>query len=78
MESDRIPGNSYRFRNWVIARSIRDNTIILEVVIPEFRELVESIPESVEVIFDPIPEFRELMELILGAELVLGMCNIAE
>ncbi len=46
--------------------------------IPEFRELVESIPESVEVKFDPIPEFRESMELIPGAELIPGMCNIAE
>ncbi len=46
--------------------------------IPEFREVVESIPESVEVIFGPIPEFRELIELIPGAELVPGMCNIAE
>jgi hypothetical protein len=41
--------------------------------IPEFRELVESIPESVEVKFDPIPEFGELMELIPAAELIPGM-----
>ncbi len=46
--------------------------------IPEFREWVESIAESVEVIFDPIPEYQELIELIPGAELVLGMFNIAE
>jgi len=44
----------------------------------QFRELVESIPESVEVKFDPIPEFRVLVELIPGTELIPGMCNIAE
>ncbi len=46
--------------------------------IPEFQKLVELIPESVEVKFEPIPEYRELVELISGTELIPGMCNIPE
>jgi hypothetical protein len=34
--------------------------------------------EKTNLIFGPIPELMELMELIPGAELVPGMCNIAE